>query len=278
MRNILSACTVLFFSVLFLSGCKNSGSVNIRPAAVPDSTALLCHKGGGSGPFQQNTLEGVIYGYEHLDGVEIDIQKSLSGTLWLFHDEYFTECDGDKNRIPERTDEEIAAYVACQGNGFHLTKLEEIFDHHRKNKINKKISLDIKSWLPSKNSFTPAYLISLADHITDLISQYGMTDYVMVECENAAFLNRVKKKNPGVPCYLTTFGDFNDGMHKAYKAGYEGLSFKYHPENPPTAQMMNELRSKGLKIQFWTINDKDQIFEALKLKPDFLQTDNALIQ
>jgi glycerophosphoryl diester phosphodiesterase len=238
----------------------------------------LSHKGGGDGPFQHNTLEGAIYGYAHLGGIEIDIQKSRSGTLWLFHDEYFFECDGAKDRIPERTDAQIAEYIACKGNGFHMTKLEEIFEHHRRNKIDKMISLDIKSWLPTKNSFTTAYLISLADHISDLVIQYEMTDFVMIECENAVFLNRVKKNSSSIPCYLTTFGDFNDGMHKALKAGYEGLSFKYDANNPPSQDMMDNLRAKELRIQIWTINDKAEILEALKLKPDYLQTDNVLLQ
>jgi glycerophosphoryl diester phosphodiesterase len=269
--------TLLFYFLLFFAACKDHSESVVSPISI-DSTSILCHKGGGSGPFQANTLEGTIYGLQHLDGIEIDIQKSLSGTLWLFHDEYFVECDGDKDRIPERTDSEIAEFVSCTGNGFHLNSLEEIFKYHRRNKIDKVISLDIKSWLPTKNSFTPAYLVSLADHISDLIAQYEMEDYVMMECENAAFLNRVKKNNSSIPCYLTTFGDFYDGMHKASKAGYEGLSFKYDANDPPSQEMMDDLRAKGLKIQFWTIDDKDEIIKALMLKPDFIQTDNVLLQ
>jgi glycerophosphoryl diester phosphodiesterase len=159
-----------------------------------------------------------------------------------------------------------------------MTKLEEIFEHHRRNKINKIISLDIKSWLPTKNSFTQAYLISLADNIADLIIQYEMTEYVLVECENAMFLNRVKKNSAAIPCYLATYGDFNKGMQRALKAGYEGLSFKYDSNTPPSQDMMDELHRKGLKIQFWTIDEKLEITEALKLKPDYLQTNNVLLR
>jgi glycerophosphoryl diester phosphodiesterase len=275
MKYTFSLIALLFFSVLLLPACRDLDAV--IPVSV-DSTIILSHKGSGDGPFQHNTLEGAIYGYEHLGGIEIDVQKNRSGTLWLFHDEYFFECNGEKDRIPERTDAQIAEYIACKGNGFRMTRLEEIFEHHRRNKIDKMISLDIKSWLPTKNSFTPAYLISLADNISDLILQYEMTDYVMVECENAVFLNRVKKNNDAIQCYLATYGDFMRGMNRAKKAGYEGLSFKYDANNPPTQVMMDDLHANGLRIQFWTINDKTEIIEALKLKPDYLQTDNVLLQ
>jgi hypothetical protein len=42
--------------------------------------------------------------------------------------------------------------------------------------------------------------------------------------------------------------------------------------------MMDELHRKGLKIQFWTIDEKLEITEALKLKPDYLQTNNVLLR
>ncbi|MGQ4726011.1 hypothetical protein, partial [Streptomyces tunisiensis] len=114
--------------------------------------------------------------------------------------------------------------------------MEEVFRYHRNNNLNKKISLDVKSWLPTAYSNTTSYLVRLADHISDLVKAYGMQNYILVECENAVFLNRIKKNRTGVETYLTTFGDFEEGMRKALKAGYTGLSFKYTGPGTLTAE------------------------------------------
>jgi glycerophosphoryl diester phosphodiesterase len=215
-----------------------------------------------------------MYGFANSGGIEIDIQKSYSGTLWLFHDSYYVECNGkDRNRIPESTDEELQTYINCQSNGYTLTKLEEIFQYHQQQKLDKHISLDIKSWLPSKHSYSTAYHVQLADKIVELVNRYQLENYVMVECETALLLNRIKKGNKNIDCYLTTFGDLQQGATRALKAGFEGLSFKYDVNNPPSKEMVEKVKNKGLKLQFWTVNDKNDIIKALEYKPDFIQSD-----
>lgn len=56
----------------------------------------------------ENTLDAVIYGKEHLDGIEIDIHISKDRTLWLSHDLEVGSCGGTVyNCFPETYDEEI---------------------------------------------------------------------------------------------------------------------------------------------------------------------------
>jgi glycerophosphoryl diester phosphodiesterase len=265
------------FSILFLFSFTQCKKLDSYPdKAHSDSTIIITHKGGGSfGPFQENTLNAAIYGFANSGGIEIDIQKSYSGTVWLFHDDYFLECNGkDKNRIPETSDEDLQTYINCQGNGYTLTKLEEIFQYHHQNKLKKYISLDVKSWLPSRHSYSTAYHVMLADKIVALINKYKMEDYAMVECETAVLLNRIKKGNKNIDCYLTTFGDLEKGATRALKAGYEGLSFKYDVNNPPSKELVDKVKNKGLKLQFWTIDERNDVIKALEYKPHFIQSDN----
>jgi glycerophosphoryl diester phosphodiesterase len=241
-------------------------------------TLIFAHRAGGDapyGPFEENTMEAAIYGFTNADGIEVDVQKSLSGTLWLFHDSYLVECDGkDKNRIPEKTDDEIRSYMSCKGD--QLSTLEDIFKYHRENSLTKFITLDVKSWLPSKNSYSTSYLIQVADKISELVNQYQMQEYVLVECENALFLNRVRKKNKRIQLYLTTFGDLEEGARKALKAGYDGISYEFDVTNPPSISRIERVKNKGVRIQFWVINNKQDIELALKFKPEIIQTDNVL--
>jgi hypothetical protein len=92
------------------------------------------------------------------------------------------------------------------------------------------------------------------------------------------FLNRIRKKEKRILCYLTTFGDLEEGARKALKAGYAGISFEYDVNNPPAFARIESVKKKGLKIQFWVINKKEDIDKALELKPEIIQPDNVLVQ
>ena len=279
--HLMKVLHYLLIAILFiiLYSCRDLESYSDNP--YPDkSTLILAHRAGGDAPYglyEENTLEAAIFGFDNADGIEVDVQKSLDGTLWLFHDSYLTECNGkDKNRIPEKRDEAIRKYMECKGD--KLATLEEVFKFHRENNLDKLITLDVKSWLPSKNSYSTSYLIQVADRIHKLVKKYQMQDYVLAECENAMFLNRIRKNDRRIRCYLTTFKDLEEGARKALKAGYTGISLEYDLNNPPSLERINKVKKKGLKIQFWVINNKEDIDKALELKPEIIQTDNVLRQ
>ncbi len=96
----------------------------------------------------------------------------------------------------------------------------------------------------------------------------------MVECETATFLNFIKKRSDKIETYLSTWGDFERGMMLALESGYTGISFQYKYDEEITKEHVQLLHKKGLKIQLWTVNDENDILEAISLNPDFIQTDN----
>lgn len=114
----------------------------------------------------------------------------------------------------------------------------------------------------------------IADQIIDLTEHYNLYNRVMVESETASFLGYIKKKSDGIETYLTTLGDFERGMQIALKGGFSGLSFKYNFDEEITVDHIYLIRKKGLKIQLWTVNETDEIEQAISINPDFIQTDN----
>jgi glycerophosphoryl diester phosphodiesterase len=270
---------LILFPIIFIQ-CRKLDNFPDRPNSFT-KTLILAHKaGGGIGfcPYQENTLEGAIYSFNNADGIEIDLQKSRNNTIWLFHDGFLPPCNGKTDsRITGKKDSEIEDYIKCVGDGFKLSLLEEVFKYHRNNHIEKVISLDVKSWLPTFHSNSPKYHYELAIALVLLINKYDMQKYVLVECENAFFLNKVSQYSD-VDCYLTTFGDFEEGARKALKFKYKGISFRYDPDKPISKEDIQKIRNKGLKIQLWTINDKNEIAKAMLLEPDYIQTDNILFQ
>lgn len=269
----LQLLAIFSFLVLIVS-CHKAESfpdkyVEIKP------TQVIAHKGGGDdGVYQENTLEAIKLGFQKCDGIEIDIQMNRDNSLWLFHDDFIDICDvNNLGRIATYTDAQLKEHIQCVGGSYTLTKLEDVFVYHRNNSIVKPISLDIKSWLPSNSSNSTAYVKRFADMVYELISKYNMSSYILVECENAMFLNQLKKRGFAGEIYLTTFGDFEQGMRKAIKAGYAGLSFK-NETRELTTEEIDLLHRKGLKIQVWTLDEPSKIEMAIAKGADFIQTNN----
>ncbi|MBI1307209.1 MAG: hypothetical protein GC181_11455 [Bacteroidetes bacterium] len=164
----------------------------------------------------------------------------------------------------------------CRGSDEHLSTLEEIFSFMASNSDSSVINLDVKAWTPCAATISDiiGMLNLIADHIIELTEKFNLQSRVMVESETATFLNRIQAKSNGIECYLASFGDFDRALQRCLEAGYTGISYDYSGGNKLTTDHMKLLRKKGLKIQFWTVNDTNLIKEALLLHPDFIQSDN----
>lgn len=148
MRNTILGILIL------ISSCSKDISDYPDSISPFTRTHILAHKAGGGNdnPHEENTLEAAIYGFSILDGIETDIQMSRNGTLWLYHDEIIKDPDNKDKRIPGLTDTEIN--VLIKTHGLKLNTLNEILQWKQDNNNNDYISLDIKSWLPTKYSNT----------------------------------------------------------------------------------------------------------------------------
>jgi len=245
-----------------------------------EGTKIIGHKGSGHWPYgnlRENTLESCLFGFKNADGVEIDVQKSRTGTMWLFHDEFIDECDiHSRGRIPAYSDEEIALHIKCMNSPYyHLDKLESIFLHHVGYRLKKEIVLDIKSWLPTVYSNSVGYQYDIADEILRLIEKYQLEKYVMVESENALILNRIQKKNTNIRTYLTVFCDVKNGMRKAIKSNYTGISCNTDCEIL-NEELLQLAHLKGLRVMVWVPNTFELINHYINMQVDYIQTDNVI--
>jgi glycerophosphoryl diester phosphodiesterase len=222
-------------------------------------------------------LGGAIYSLGIVDGIEVDLQISKDGTLWLEHDVELSSCGGvDYKCFTEATDSKIIALDSCNGDVRNYTKLEDVFSYMSSNYPNAYISLDVKSWTPCaiSSSGIVGMMNAIGDEIIRLTQKYNLQDRVMVESETASFITYVKNNSTGIGCYLTAFGDFERGIQLALEENYTGISFKYKFEEEIGIEEIQLLRKKGLKIQLWTVNSEADIEEAISINPDFIQTDN----
>lgn len=270
--------SIIFFLFTIASGCKKVHYFEDKYVEISDSIHLIAHRGGGICNYLPNTINSVRFGLQNYDGVEVDVQISKEGTVWLGHESYLPGCGSiSTNCIRETTDKEIEKLDSCIGPVDDFSKLEEVFKLISDSFPEKYISIDTKAWKTCdyiNNLDVFGELNVVADGVIHLKNKYNLK-HVMIESETSSILRYVKNNSDGIDVYLTAFGDFERGMGIALKKGCDGLSFQYKFKEEITADHIKLLHRKGLKIQIWTVNDPAQQLEAIGIKPDVIQTDNV---
>ena len=266
---------LLLLATVLHTSCDRMEYFPDKPIVVTKSN-LIAHRGGGSYD-EGNALSSCMYGLQIADGIECDIQRSSDNNIWLSHSPNVIACGSfSATCFASTSSSTIIQIDSCLGKGKDYTQLEEVFQFMSANFPDKYISLDVKAWEPCSinNLNVTKEMNLLAQKIIDLTQKYHLENKVMVESETGDFLYYVKKHSSFIETYLATLGDFEMGASRAIDAGFTGISFKYKFKEAITKEHVDLLHRKGLKIQLWTVNDVNDINEALSLKPDFIQTDN----
>ncbi|MEX1192980.1 MAG: glycerophosphodiester phosphodiesterase family protein [Brumimicrobium sp.] len=121
---IISKVTFLVFLMLLLTSCDKKESYKNISISVHAASGLYNPRS----LFTDNTIEAVNYalGFKDLNGIEIDIQYSRDGTLWMFHDELLDGRTDGEGVICSRSDEYLETISYKGINSTKLSKLLEV--------------------------------------------------------------------------------------------------------------------------------------------------------
>lgn len=275
--------SILLLIVLF-NGCKKD--IATTPDAV-SNVVFLCHKGSGSTLLNpsviENTLPAVQTGLKFLPGVELDIQMSLDGTPWIFHnlDLSTTSC----TPITPRTiilshDAEISKINICSSIARdRIYKLSEIISYWNQAATPFYISFHIKLDYPPDSMNSPAiggeslYLAKLADNIAKVIPSVKSPGKIMIEVYDATFCNKIHQLIPGIKVHLQKDVTFTRQIDDALALNYDGVSSIF-TDKALTAAEVTRAQKGGLMVQLWTPDNIQELTDAYNYHPDFIQTDN----
>lgn len=267
-----------FFISLALSACKKGDSFP-DVSIVIENTRVLAHRGGGTFEGTPNTFDAIVYGFEHYDGVEVDVQMSSNNTIWISHDAYIEGCGllagSCFNAI---SDDEIVRIDSCSGGARKYTRLNEVLDYMQKYYPEKYISLDVKFFdgcNPSIFDINAMYRYYHVEflQITAMLQKYNLVDQTLIESEITQFLDLFVETNQDYHEYLSVFDDFDKGAITALQKKYDGISYKNDFENSLTSDHIKLIHQKGLRIQVWTTSDSIQLAEIKKIDPDYIQSE-----
>ena len=270
--------------VLTITQCKK-----MTTSGPPTETDVrfLAHKGGGDNSFNtqyvENTLSAVHEGLKTLNGVEVDLQMSRDGTIWMFHnmDIGQSSCNTTYHHsIVLLNDAEIEKNQICNGNvQDRIYKLEELINLWNNTASGFVISLHIKIDFPADTINNPliggeaAYLSKFSANLAKLFPTLKHQDQLFVEIYDATFCTKIHTTIPGIKVFLIKSVTFPTLIDDALAAGYDGVSC-YLFESTLTVEEVKRARDNGLVVQLWTPDNRDDLLKAFNLKPNFIQTNN----
>lgn len=272
---------LLLIIAVSLSGCRK-----IIPEADTD-ILFLGHKGAGSNNFNninmENTLNAVKEGFANLDGVEIDLQMSKDGTIWLNHNFNANDFNCNTNLpeeyIPILTDAEIERISVChRTKRDRLYRLSEIIDYWNTMPTGFFISLEVKIFYdPIFNQIggVDAYLTRMAQSMVATLANANHTNNLLIEVNSKSFIDIIKAndKTKNIKCLLIRSGTLERRIQIAMQDGYDGLSLNYEDEEL-TKETVRAAKNLGLFINLYTPYYKSEIVKAFALEPNAIQTDN----
>ena len=225
-----------------------------------DGLTVLAHRGGADESFE-NTLESFDYSKNlGCKFIETDVQVSADGIPYIFHDDDLKRVLNISSRFDSLSSQEI-------------DKLK-IFDQYRIPKLEEALNEfpDISFQIDFKTDEVVAPAL-------DVIKKTKSFERICVASFNSERLKRVRSTYPDlcismgpnevIKTLISSFGLYNDSID----GDCLQIPIRYYGVRVVTKRFVKYLKSKGLKIMVWTINDVKTFEYLIELKVDGIITD-----
>ncbi|MFT5764725.1 MAG: glycerophosphoryl diester phosphodiesterase [Saprospiraceae bacterium] len=273
---------IICFVLGSLFGCQKadlSAIDNLRN----DKIAIIGHGGMG---FQSpevnlpaNSFEGItkaVEGYQ-VDGVEVDVQLSADGVLFLYHDsrlQTLTDCLGCLyQHESEKLDEckYVSGFNTQNFSNQKLVRLETIIARFNERIPKSLIFLDLKTSLDCPQSFDISTFENIfLESLKALFTKYNCQEWVIVESANLSFLKELKKEIPEVR--LNYFSAIDESAIEIVDENkFYGLSANF---DQASKEAIRAAHDKGIFVTLDILKIRRDAIEMIEMSPDFIYTDN----
>lgn len=252
---------VSYCLILLLIACQKD--------EIYSNTKVIGHGATGlempSSFYHDNSLEAIHKALETegCDGIEIDVQLSASGTLWLFHDAELSVETNASGCVNSKTDEELNAVRYQTIRKEKLARFQDIPFHKL---MGRTLMLDLKHYNACQGTVLSVELIlnQLLQHPelqTGNIQVFLLTNYQPWILALAS--------GPFELIYSTeTISEANLILGNNAVSGLMAKNSKISKEE------VGQLKAQGKKIIIFEVRSPKSIRKALKKRPDYLVTDD----
>lgn len=248
-------------SYRLVSGERNPQAEYLRTMEV------TAHR-GASAFYPENTMaafEGAVeFG---ADWIELDVQQSRDGQIFVMHDRNFYRTTGDPHYSWELDYEEIAALDA----GSHFSEtfageripfLAEVLEFAKSHGI--RLNIELKPTGKDEG---------IEQRVVELLLKYDYADSCVISSQIYSSLEKVKSCNPEIQT-VYVMGLAYGNINKLTAA--DGFSME---AGNVSRGMVSRVHNAGKQIYAWTVNNRKTINRMIDMNVDNLITDRvALVQ
>lgn len=230
------------------------------------STKIFAHRGVRK-HYPENTMDAFrAADTMGLDGIELDVQRTLDGVLVICHDEHLLELAGKDLWIKDLTWEKLSliniAWHLQDGSTARIPTLQAFLQWLKTTTLIVNIEL--------KNSIVPYE--GMEGEVLALIDQYHLRDRVIISSFNLESVVHMKAIAPDIDVgfLYQRLKPLADRLVK--DVGLDAIHPLY--VHQLFCHLMWSARKKGLKVRVWTVNHPFFIRNALWRKVDTIMTDD----
>ncbi len=228
------------------------------------SVLLVSHAGMGlniqNSMYHDNSREALDMACEMMgcDGVEVDVQLSKDGELWLYHDATLESETNGQGCIPELTRDELQT---MHYNSFHKEKLCPLSEISNEELCGKDLFLDLRHLNACAQTFVS---------VETMINQLSILTLDQKKCwlitNYSEWIDPLKQANLNV---LFQLDESVSVPQEAVSA--EGYVIR---NNIITSDQVQEIRSSGKKLFIFDVRSPKGIRSALEKHPDGILSDD----
>ena len=229
-------------------------------SCISNKDILVVGHRGAMGHVLENTVESVKKAIElNVDGIEIDVFKSKTGELVVYHDPFLSRLS-NSNAFIEQISLDSIKKVELIG-GFSIPTLKEIVDI-----IPEKIFLNIELKGKDTANETNKIIIKHLNKFNLPISKFIISSFRWDE------LKKIRSINKDVPIAVLV-----DSLYKiddAIKLAKQINAVALNPNNKfITKGIVNKIQSNNIKVYPYTINNPKNIKRMRSMGVDAIITD-----
>ena len=251
----------LLFLLILLVACEKKEDFS--------DVKIIAHAASGlenpSAIFHDNSGEAVELALETsgCDGVELDVQLSLSNHLWFYHDQLLDTQTDQKGCVATSEDSELEKISYKTLKKEKLLSLQNLPVNFFKKRT---LMLDVRHYNLCKNQEVDEMIFF--NEIVNFNGFFNGQIEVIILLSNPDWLTELQ--NLPFQIYYSG-GDYADNQQKLSLYNFDGVVIK---NDYISQQQVKELHSLGKKVIIFEVRSPKGIRSALKKHPDFLVTDD----
>lgn len=249
------------FLLMSLLACrKDNGFQNI---------SVIGHAGNGLDNFatfyHDNSFESIEMALKTpgCDGVEVDVQLSGDGNLWLFHDEKLESESNGEGCVPLKSDDYLSGLNYSSVNKEKLIQLTEI---PVESLVNKKLYLDLRHFNVCNSTIVD--LDRMVEKLVEFKSQNPSTDLITVT-GYIPLIEKLEVENFEVFIGVNSIEEYQSMKSKLNKIS--GVVARYKDFSKDDVSL---IQSDNCKVVLFDMRSVSGIRKALKKLPDAIMTDD----